>query len=249
MMKTILKKAYLCMTVNAILSTAFCLNSCDDGDVHPLSGESLGNRNFTVRTHFRELDAWPAEYTLALAAYDGPDNPVPLVKTTLSKPADSETEKIIYLANVPTAAQRLSISLMKGSVKQYDYFTTDISKGETDLTLTVAPIHLAALSHIQQLVFDNSCSRCHGANGVPTAGLNLTNGNSYASLVGQQAVCDPNGAMRVYPGDAGKSFLHSMLTDNTVEANQNGLNHTDMLDAADLVALVTSWINHGAENN
>lgn len=249
MMKTKLKKAYLCSALCLSLCAGAGLTSCDDGDIYPQSGTSLGNRNFTIKTSFEELDAWPSEYTLALAAYDSKDNPTPLVKTTITRPSSSEEEKIIYLANVPTQASRLSVSLMKGSVKQYDYYTADISKGESDITLTVAPIHLAALSHIQQLVFDNNCSQCHGANGEATAGLDLTEGKSYASLVNHPAVCVDDGSIRVLPNDAGKSILYKMLTDNEVEPNQTGLNHTDMLDEADLITFVASWINHGAADN
>lgn len=248
MMKTILKKAYLCTTVCVGLCTGFGLTGCDDGDIRPSSGEGAGNRNFTVTTRFFETDAWPEAYTLALAAYDSRENAVPLVKTTLSRPTGDGAEKIIYLANVPAQARWLAISLMKGSVRQYNYYTAAISNGETDITLTVEPIHLAGLSHIQQLVFDNNCSRCHGANGTPTAGLDLTAGHSFENLVNRPAVCTSDGTLRVLPGDAGKSFLHRMLTDSETEANRNGLNHTDMLDATDLIAFVASWINHGAEN-
>lgn len=249
MIKTILKKAYLCNMVCIALCACPTLSGCDDGDIRPAAGNNAGNRNFTVTARFCETDAWPEEYTLALAAYDHRENAVPLVKTIVSRPESDGTEKIIYLANVPAQARWIAVSLLKGSVRQYDYYAADISGGETDIILTVEPIHLAGLSHIQKLVFDNNCSRCHGANGTPAAGLNLTEGKSFDNLVNRPASCATGGAIRVLPGDAGKSFLHRMLTDNETEANRTGLNHTDMLDAADLAALVASWINHGAENN
>lgn len=243
-----IKKRYLCNGLCLLLSAGISLTGCDDGDIRDTSGTGSGNRNFTVTVRFGESDAWPSTYTMALAAYENEESRLPLVKATIARPTDDDEEKIVYLPNVPAQARQLCISLLSGSVRQHDYYVKDISQGETDVTYHAGTLHIATLSHVQRLVFDNNCTRCHGANGTATAALDLTDGKAHASLVNRPALCTTDGSMRVVPGNAGNSFLYRMLTDNDTEANRNGLNHTDMLDATDLTGFVASWINHGAGN-
>ncbi len=61
---------------------------------------------------------------------------------------------------------------------------------------------------VQDAIFSARCTStaCHGG-ANPAAGLDLTPGQAYASLVGVQATGAPSGTMRVTPGDPGASYL------------------------------------------
>ena len=96
-------------------------------------------------------------------------------------------------------------------------------------------------------VFNRACVQCHGANGRPAAGLNLTEGNAYASLVDVPST-RREGYMRVESGNAEASLLHLILS----EGGENLLshNHTEILSSQfktnleEMETLIDSWIDH-----
>lgn len=105
------------------------------------------------------------------------------------------------------------------------------------------------LSSIQREVFSPTCSSCHTNVGrTPAAGLNLTDGSAFASLVGAPSPIKA-GAVRVVPGDPANSYLIQKLEGapgiSGVRMPRNNL--TPLTDGQMLV--IRRWIELGAPNN
>lgn len=111
-------------------------------------------------------------------------------------------------------------------------------------------------SSIQKEIFDTTdssgrlaCVTCHSAVGrVPSAGLDLTAGNSYSRLVGVASVERP-GVLRVEPGDPDSSYIVHKLEGgpNIVGARMPRGTGPYLSDGQMLV--IRRWITEGAQNN
>lgn len=103
------------------------------------------------------------------------------------------------------------------------------------------------LSSIQANVFSAICTQCHFGNN-PAAGLNLQQGESYASLVGVKRRFDPE--IRVVAGDAGSSFIIDKL-----EGISLGGSRGDRMPLGgpylqpDVIDVIRHWIDAGAKND
>ena len=116
------------------------------------------------------------------------------------------------------------------------------------------PVLEAKLSSIQQLVFTNTCAGCHSGND-PLGSLDLSEGQSYAQLVGRASTIDPQGTALVSVGDAGGSFLMDKLRGTNLgtegEADFRGLRMPIVGGYLDepTVQIIEAWINAGALDN
>jgi hypothetical protein len=102
---------------------------------------------------------------------------------------------------------------------------------------------------VQSQILTPVCTTCHSANGQsPAAGLNLSAGAAWASLVNVGSSGKP-GAIRVIPGDPNNSYLVQKLEGAAgivgLRMPRNGPPY--LTDAQ--VALVRGWIAAGALNN
>ncbi|MFZ1290332.1 MAG: hypothetical protein WAR79_09580 [Melioribacteraceae bacterium] len=105
---------------------------------------------------------------------------------------------------------------------------------------------LTKFSDIQKDVFDISCatSGCH-AGASSQAGLQLTSGDSYAELVNNTSVLNPNFKL-VEPGNSENSFLIKMLKhigEGTLQMPPSGKLSNSAIDS------ISAWIDRGALNN
>jgi Carboxypeptidase regulatory-like domain len=94
-----------------------------------------------------------------------------------------------------------------------------------------------------QAVFDQNCTSCHPA---VNPSLDLTPVNSYASLINQRALEDPN-YLRVVVGDPARSFLYLKVAGFGPQARVGGRMplRRPPLPAAQ-VAIIRQWILQGA---
>jgi hypothetical protein len=104
------------------------------------------------------------------------------------------------------------------------------------------------LSSIQSEIFSQRCVSCHTGNGRFLPGvMNLTDGNSYASLVGVASIEKP-ALMRVNPGDPENSYIiHKLEGRGGISGQRMPLNGTPLTDGQILV--IKRWIELGAPNN
>jgi len=99
----------------------------------------------------------------------------------------------------------------------------------------------ARFSEIEQHVFAQSCATagCH-AGSNPQAGLDLSPGKAYASLVGANSLNHP-GEKLVEPGGSGQSVLIALLR----RERQPVMPPAGSLDAA-VIDSIAAWIDRGA---
>jgi hypothetical protein len=112
------------------------------------------------------------------------------------------------------------------------------------------------LSSIQREIFNvtdasgrTACTQCHTSNGrTPAGGMSLTDGASYAALVGAASSGKP-GAIRVIPGDPDGSYLVHKLegAPDIVGVRMPRGSGPYLTDGQMLV--IRRWIALGAPNN
>lgn len=104
------------------------------------------------------------------------------------------------------------------------------------------------LSSIQSEIFSQKCIGCHTGNGRFLPGImNLTDGNSYANLVGVTSIEKP-ALQRVNPGDPENSYIiHKLEGRAGISGVRMPLNGTPLTDGQILV--IKRWIELGAPNN
>lgn len=103
------------------------------------------------------------------------------------------------------------------------------------------------LSSIQANIFTPTCTQCHfGIN--PSGGMNLEQGQSFASIVGVQRSFDPE--IRVVAGDANSSFLIDKLEDNNLGGSRGARMPLSgpYLDQI-TIDVIRQWIDNGATDN
>ena len=103
-------------------------------------------------------------------------------------------------------------------------------------------------SSIQSEIFSQRCIGCHTNVGrVPPMGLNLTEGNAYANLVGV-AARGKAGATRVVPGDPENSYIiHKLEGRAGISGVRMPFAGTPLTDGQILV--IKRWIETGAAND
>jgi mono/diheme cytochrome c family protein len=109
----------------------------------------------------------------------------------------------------------------------------------------------ATLSQLQSQVFTPRCSICHNGSQPPGGALpgaqNLSNGNSFAALVGVASLEQP-GVLRVKPGDPANSYLIQKLEGAASITGVRMPFGGPYLDQA-TIDQIKSWIAAGAANN
>ena len=104
------------------------------------------------------------------------------------------------------------------------------------------------LSSIQSEIFSQRCIGCHNGTGpfLPRV-MNLTEGNSYASLVGVTSIEKP-ALQRVNPGDPENSYIvHKVEGRAGIAGARMPFNGTPLTDGQILV--IKRWIELGAPND
>ena len=104
------------------------------------------------------------------------------------------------------------------------------------------------LSSIQSEIFSQRCIGCHtGAGRFLPAVMNLTEGNSYANLVGVASI-QQAALMRVAPGDPESSYIiHKLEGRAGITAARMPFNGTPLTEGQILV--IRRWIELGAPND
>jgi hypothetical protein len=111
-------------------------------------------------------------------------------------------------------------------------------------------------SSIQSQIFDSSdpsgrlaCVSCHNARGRAfTAGLDLTAGVSYASLVGVASTERPS-VLRVAPGDPNSSYMVHKLEGGPNIVGERMPRGTGPYLTEGQMVVIRRWIETGAPNN
>lgn len=94
-----------------------------------------------------------------------------------------------------------------------------------------------------------ACIQCHTNVGrTPAAGLNLTEGNAFAALVGRPSVNSPGNTF-VVPGDPDNSYLVKKLEGTTGIAGVRMPRGNGPYLTSGQMLVIRRWIKEGAANN
>jgi hypothetical protein len=111
---------------------------------------------------------------------------------------------------------------------------------------TETPIANPSFAQDIQSIFNTSCavSGCH--NNTAEAGLNLTQGVSYANIVNVDSTQVPS-KKRVLPNDAQNSYLVEKIEGRQSVGSRMPINRGNL--SSTQIQNIRNWINQGAQNN
>lgn len=232
------------LSLTTLLIGACLWCACDDGlipevDVTPQTGGYVAK----LSGHITGIKQWSAPYTLVLAGFeDGSDY------ATVQKNLTAEDGDIsIVLSNIPTETKRVELcvtnTLRKHVVTLASINIADAA-GDT-IRLDVGQLHASQFATLQQQVFSTTCANCHGGSTHAAAGLYLTEGKSYESLVNCASTKETD-RMRVLPGDADNSVLYKALATDVSADGKWRYDHTSEVVDENICSLIRNWINAGA---
>lgn len=234
------------MTVRSFIlltEVIFCggLTACDDGDIYPKEVTVDEETVAKIDVIFKDIETWPEEYNVALAAFSKDNSAYPLLSQNIAIPTEGEVQHL-KLSNLPENCDYISIALLQKSRKSVYLFHTDTIQYKKDepIELDKVQIDLADYGRLQNQLF-NQCLTCHGASTQAAAGLNLIENKSYENMV--NVLSTRSDKKRITPYVVGESFIVEVLEN----ANAVSYNHTTLttLKAED-IQLLKSWINKGA---
>jgi len=229
------------------------LASCDGGDITE-KVYSVDETGYTVKLTARMsgLSDWEGSgYTLAVAGFTA-DSKFALLQRALPSTADDDTPVSLVLSNLSGELKTVELALTNSLRKRIITLATvnmaDYSENTArdTIRLDLGSIDVSRFGVLQRGLFDRACIQCHGASGRSAAGLNLTEGHAYASLV--DVPCTRReGFLRVESGNAEGSLLHLILN----EGGENLLshNHAEILSSQfksnleEITALIDDWID------
>lgn len=150
----------------------------------------------------------------------------------------------VTLAGIPAEAASVELCLLNRLRKRVAvYASAGVAGAGNPVSMDVGAVDARMWTVLQHEVFDRSCAQCHGGSTGAAAGLRLTDGESYASLVGIASKKDPD-AMLVAPGNAAESVLWRAVATDMSDGWR--FRHTDLL-SSDMRIFIKDWINSGAE--
>ena len=179
---------------------------------------------------------------LLFAAF-GDDEEMPVVSKIISRPSSEDEEVSVTLNGLDERTKRITVTVAnKGRQPLYHFYSYPLKNTTEETILPVETINLATYDRIQHQVYNNYCIACHGAGDYAAANLYLTENKSYEATVNVPAPLSSTGKMLVKPGLSSQSFLVDILTNDIVNYN-----HTDVLPEDELITLIKTWINDGAQ--
>lgn len=232
-----------------IAASIGALTACDEGDiVDEIFASDAETYTVKFTAVLNGLDSWGTAYDIAVAAFDDASEYSVIQKQIVT---DEAGRAAIVLSGVPRGARTIEFcatNKLRRRIVTFESLAIDpaeMSPSDTIRLNVATPIDVGMFAAIQHYIFDGTaynCSLCHGAeNG--RAGLDLSDGHSYANLVGISS-SRVAGGTRVVPGDADGSVLHQALAEGNPAALR--YDHSGLLGDP-LRRLVDDWISLGAK--
>lgn len=231
----------------ALLSLIVVLASCDEGRIYeqetviPKEGLTLK----MTASSITGVSSWPSMYQLVVATLK--DESISQYKLIESS---SEGNVTVYVSGITDEITELQFCIINRTSRKSIFAYKTIEKSEFNavndtIYMQVGDVDANMFSTIQSQIFDAKCISCHGSTGSAPRNLFLTEEKSYASIVNQPSLSNPEYKL-VDPENASGSLLPMVLDSNGLLAHD----HADILDARDkseLVSAIRAWINNGAK--
>lgn len=221
---------------------AACLTACDDGLIHEKT-LALSSTGFSVKLsgEIQGIDQWGDDYNVVLAGFEDESDGYATVQKVLPE-TNGPIEMTLDNINVKVKTIKLCVTdILRDSIVGFK--SIEVDNPEDTIYFNVGKVDVGMYTAIQNNVFNPTCAQCHGGSNTAAAGLYLTSGRSYASLVNQPA--QHVDGTRVIPGSSAESVLHKVISPDN-EAGL-GFSHGEMVTSYKLRKLIDSWIDLGAK--
>ena len=165
-------------------------------------------------------------------------------------PDHTDGDITIVLSNINnqvTEVQLCVLDRLRRHVLTFDKI--EMQQTNDTVYMNVGERNVSMFNAIQQNYLNTTCANCHGASNRAAAGLYLTEGRSYAAMVGVPSV-KIDTLKIVEPGNAEKSLLHIILHQDNVEGIS--MTHRDLVSEKNeqsILPLIDKWIDNGAKKN
>ena len=228
-----------------ILAVTALLTACDDGRIYPDSiATDSGGVSVRLTADLTGADTWSGGYRIALAGFAGTDTYAAIVKNI---DVDDDGHVDVTLSGIGSDVTSVELCVLDGLRRRMATLAAlDVSDAasQTSLSRDAGQIDAGMFAIIQRDVFSTTCANCHGASNHAAAGLYLTEGQSYGSLVGVESTV-VSGGMRVSPGDAAQSVLYNALA--TGMSSSWRYDHSVEIPSDATLGMIKSWIDGGAK--
>ena len=221
------------------------LSACDDGRIYSTTTSTREGLVVVLTGSIEGMDNWPSKYTIALAGFDEETASVgEYAEITKAIIADDDGTLNITLNGISSDVQLIELCLLDRLRRRVATFASIEADTYADtLYFEVGHQDVSMINTIQQTIFSTTCANCHGASTSAAAGLYLTEGLSYSSLVGQESTKE-EGLLIVDPYSSESSVLYQVLT---TDLSSSWLyNHSSEVTTSALLTLVADWIDNGA---
>lgn len=231
--------------IAAFLAVTASLTGCDEGDIQPPEA-SVGVDGRTVRLEadLTGTEAWASRYSVVVAGF-AQGNEYALISKPVKSSTDADGHCVFELSGVPNEVTEVALCAIDALRRRVATFVTaDATDGAATINmLPEGVIDVSMAAALQTEIFDTRCVQCHGRTGYAAAGLDLTDGRSYASLVGVESVKEPE-HLRVNPGNSSESTLWRALA--LPVTSSWGYDHSVEVVDDILLSLVADWIDANA---
>lgn len=231
----------------AFLLALTTLTACDDGQIPEKQAEFLEGRVVKFNGKLTGLTNWANGYSVAIAGFDGNDEYAIISKAI---PDHTDGDITIVLSNINnqvTEVQLCVLDRLRRHVLTFDKI--EMQQTNDTVYMNVGERNVGMFNAIQQNYLNTTCANCHGASNRAAAGLYLTEGRSYAAMVGVPSV-KIDTLKIVEPGNAEKSLLHIILHQDNVEGIS--MTHRDLVSEKNeqsILPLIDKWIDNGAKKD
>lgn len=226
------------------------LVSCDSGDIEE-QAYTITDKGHTVKLTavLSGIDTWESKYSISLAGFSTGDNYAQVVRSLPNTTPDGTRVEMILSNigdNINTVELAITNRLRERIITLARVNLEDYTNKKDTIYMDLGVTDVSKFGALQLGLFNMACIQCHGGNGgAGAAGLNLTEGRSFANLVNVPS-SRKEGMMRVVGGNAQESLLHQMMA----EGGENLLhvNHTEILsnqfreNLNEVRQLIDEWI-------
>lgn len=237
--------AVFAMMVAGLLMSG--LSGCDDGEIRE-ENEVFVDDGYVVKMNgsLKNMEEWSDKYQIVVAAFAAQDSYPLLAKAV---PVSERLQEFTFEGINPNCEiiELCVLNLINKRVATLATIYNKSNEPNRKLADTICfkadDVDAGMFACIQNNIFTKRCAYCHGMGETPAAGLYLTEGDSYKSLVGV-ASSTIDSLKRVDPGHAENSVLYKVLTEYGDSCGWH-YNHTRFFYGSAMSNLVKEWINQG----
>ena len=227
----------------ALLAT---LASCDEGrlyDTDIVTEEEGGNARVTATISGES--SWTSGYAIAVAGFESGNEYAIISKNVEVSASDGTCD--VALTGIPAEVSTIELCALDRLRRRVATFATADYKVSGDtLRIDAGALDVSMANAIQQEIFNTTCIQCHGGSNYAAAGLHLTEGLSFESLVGVSSVKVP-GKHRVEAGSSTESVMYEALAEGISSSWR--YDHSVEVVKQEKLDLIRNWIDGGAKHN